>query len=207
VFKSFFIDEIPDQPNVERINEILLEKALDGQKLEINGIPLKKEVLDMQMPETTKLVKEIKNLPYNITPFRWSVLKYKKGHFELNETELKKIKIKECSLFAENQTELNRYNQVKKIIDALNELFESGTLAKDYKHKFADGNVLRVYEGKFIPVESYIKQGVITNKIYLTHSKTPDLKNTPVSKITEGSRKNAAIAAQLIHSDSELKTY
>lgn len=207
-FKSFFVDEIPDRPNAERINEILLEKALDGHRLEINGIPLKKEALDLQMPDITKLVNEIKNLPHRITPMRWTFFKYNKGHIELNETSLEQVKINECSLFAVNTKELERYNQVKKVIDALNELVESSKLPKTHKDKLADGDVVLAYEGQFIPGETYIKEGIIRARVHFSHdNKTPVFKTAPGVEKKDDNRRQAIIAAQLVYKDSEIKTH
>jgi len=202
-FKSFFIDEIPDKPNVEKINDILLEKALDGQKLEIAGIKIKKEALDLQMPDITKLVNEIRDLPYNIIPMRWTFFKYNKGHIELNETSLNQTKLQECSFFVENTIQLERYKKVKKVIDALNELFESSKLPKDYKHKLADGNIVRVYEGQLIPGETFIKEGTIRARVHFPNdNNSPNMKTTPESIMKEGSR---YVAASMIKNDRDLK--
>jgi hypothetical protein len=190
-FLSFFEIQ-PDKPNEEQINEILYNKVLAGRSIELNGLKLNRSAIDITLPNIDELIETIKDLPRGILPFQFNWITLKKGKIELNEKTFESIKKNQCSLFAENDAELKRFNLLKPVIEGLNKLFISENLDPIDKNKiFAYGSIVSVYDTQFIPSEHFIKFGDLSTA-YFAYEAKGKAENV---KIDPGSKEGAIMAS------------
>lgn len=198
-FQSMFKDGHLDKPHEKNISDLIWSQATKGMKLSIQGVKIKREMLDIDLPDPYNLTELIENLPFFVVKWHgFENYEFDGKTLEISPKALENKK-RECSLFANNALEYSRYKHAKQIVDALNNCWAEFGLNPAYREHYIDGCLISFYDNKFVCAKFFIKTGIVSDRPMVPGTrlnskteKTSDIRNTNTTpEPAKGSKESA----------------